>query len=78
MEVMEAPLCAACVVEMELDGVREESVVVQRGLRRVDKVDAGLTRRRWEVKEGRGMGHAHARRPPKVRAYVSYTGISLN
>ncbi|KAF7544538.1 hypothetical protein G7Z17_g9871 [Cylindrodendrum hubeiense] len=66
-EVMEAPLCAACVVEMELDGVKEESVVVQRGLRRVDWVDGGLTRRRWEAKEGRGT-HGHARRPPKSNA----------
>ncbi|KAI8678830.1 hypothetical protein NCS55_00605500 [Fusarium keratoplasticum] len=49
-EVTEAPLCAACVVEAEVDDVREESVVVKRGLRRVERVDGGLTRRRWEAK----------------------------
>lgn len=49
-EVAEAPLCAACVVEAEVDNVREESVVVKRGLRRVERVDGGLTRRRWEAK----------------------------
>ncbi|KAI5465481.1 hypothetical protein BGZ63DRAFT_399942 [Mariannaea sp. PMI_226] len=63
-EVLEAPLCAACVVEMEMDGVREENMLVQRGLRRMDKVDGGLTRARWEAK--RGAAHAHARRPLKV------------
>ncbi|KAH7162326.1 hypothetical protein B0J13DRAFT_517594 [Dactylonectria estremocensis] len=72
---MEAPLCTACVVEMELDGVKEESVVVQRGLRRVDKVDGGLTRRRWEAKERekdrRGPGHGHVGRPPKPHARES-------
>ncbi|UPK89988.1 hypothetical protein LCI18_000923 [Fusarium solani-melongenae] len=49
-EVTEAPLCAACVVEAEVNDVREESVVVKRGLRRVERVDGGLTRRRWEAK----------------------------
>jgi hypothetical protein len=37
-------------VEAEVDDVREESVVVKRGLRRVERVDGGLTRRRWEAK----------------------------
>ncbi|KAF5976657.1 hypothetical protein FCOIX_6933 [Fusarium coicis] len=48
-EVTEVPLCAACVVEVEVDGVKEDSVV-KRGLRRVEKVDGGLTRKRWEAK----------------------------
>jgi len=48
-EVNEVPLCAACVVEVEIDGVKEESVAVRRGLRRVEKVDGGLTRKRWEA-----------------------------
>ncbi|KAJ3513071.1 hypothetical protein NM208_g15236 [Fusarium decemcellulare] len=55
-EVYEVPLCAACVVESEVDGVREESVIVQTGLRRVERVDGGLTRRRWEAKEGEKRG----------------------
>ncbi|KAH6897193.1 hypothetical protein B0T10DRAFT_178964 [Thelonectria olida] len=62
---MEAPLCAACVVEMEMDGVREEKVVVQRGLRRVDQVDGGLTRARWEAKRVAAHTRTHQRRPPK-------------
>lgn len=45
----EVPLCAACVVEIEVDGVKEDNVV-KRGLRRVEKVDGGLTRKRWEAK----------------------------
>ncbi|KAF4967189.1 hypothetical protein FSARC_5222 [Fusarium sarcochroum] len=49
-EVTEVPLCAACAVEVEVDGVKEESVVVNRGLRRIEKVDGGLTRKRWEAK----------------------------
>ncbi|KAJ9425587.1 hypothetical protein QL093DRAFT_1267437 [Fusarium oxysporum] len=48
-EVTEVPLCAACVVEIEVDGVKEDNVV-KRGLRRVEKVDGGLTRKRWEAK----------------------------
>ncbi|KAM0562081.1 hypothetical protein ACHAPJ_002525 [Fusarium lateritium] len=48
-EVDEVPLCAACVVEVEVDGVKEERVVVERGLRRIEKVDGGLTRKRWET-----------------------------
>jgi hypothetical protein len=48
-EVNEVPLCAAYVVEVEVDGVKEESAVVKRGLRRVEKVDGGLTRKRWEA-----------------------------
>ncbi|KAF4978569.1 hypothetical protein FZEAL_5073 [Fusarium zealandicum] len=55
-EVTEAPLCAACVVEAEVEGVREERVIVQRGLRRVERVDGGLTTRRWEVKDGEKRG----------------------
>lgn len=47
-EVSEAPLCAVCVVEAEIDGVSEEAVL-RRGLRRVDKMDGGVTRKRWEV-----------------------------
>jgi hypothetical protein len=48
-EVTEVPLCAACVVEVEVDGVTDQNVVVKRGLRRVEKVDGGLTRKRWEA-----------------------------
>ncbi|PTD10235.1 hypothetical protein FCULG_00008719 [Fusarium culmorum] len=48
-EVDKVPLCAAYVVELELDGVKEETAVIKRGLRRVEKVDGGLTRKRWEA-----------------------------
>lgn len=60
-EVAEAPLCAVCVVEMEVDGVREEGIV-QRGLRRTERFDGGVTRKRWEFN---GLG---LRRSPKVGA----------
>ena len=49
-EVHEVPLCAACVVETELDGLGEETIV-QRGLRRVERLDGGVTRKRYEEKE---------------------------
>ncbi|CAF3469103.1 unnamed protein product [Fusarium graminearum] len=48
-EVDKVPLCAAYVVELELDGVKEETAVIKRGLRRVEKLDGGLTRKRWEA-----------------------------
>lgn len=44
----EAPLCAVCVVEAEVDGVSEDAVM-RRGLRRVDRMDGGVTRKRWEL-----------------------------
>lgn len=65
-EVTEVPLCVVCVVEAEVDGLEEEAVV-QRGLRRVDKVDGGVTRKRWEVKEkARGSKATRTRRTVKV------------
>ncbi|CAJ0553502.1 Ff.00g120140.m01.CDS01 [Fusarium sp. VM40] len=48
-EVTEVPLCAVCVVEVEVDRVTDQNVVVKRGLKRVEKVDGGLTRKRWEA-----------------------------
>lgn len=53
-EVTEVPLCAACVVEVEVDGVTDQNVAVKRVLRRVEKVDGGLTRKRWEANTGEG------------------------
>ncbi|KAF4457486.1 hypothetical protein F53441_536 [Fusarium austroafricanum] len=62
-EVSEVPLCAACVVEVEVDEVKEESIVVNRGLRRVEKVDAGLTRKRWEAKNSDKNSKSSAPQP---------------
>ncbi|KAK7225531.1 hypothetical protein V2G26_013534 [Clonostachys chloroleuca] len=50
-ELTEAPICAPCMVDSEVDGVNEE-VLVKRGLRRVERYDAGVTRKRWEEREG--------------------------
>lgn len=50
-EIDEVPLCANCVVETEIDEL-DGGMVVQKGLRRVDRIDGGLTRRRWEVRQG--------------------------
>ncbi|KAL7626619.1 hypothetical protein AAE478_003392 [Parahypoxylon ruwenzoriense] len=50
-EITEVPACANCVVECEVDSV-DRQTVVQRALRRVDKVDGGLTRKRWEKGHG--------------------------
>jgi hypothetical protein len=48
-EVAEAPLCAVCVVEAEIDDLDEDDIL-HRGLRRIDGVDGGVTRKRWEMK----------------------------
>ena len=66
-EVIEPPLCAVCVVECEVDGL-DRGAVLQRGLRRIDRVDGGLTRRRWELGGDQMIykGAATLSRNPKV------------
>jgi hypothetical protein len=59
-EVAEAPLCAVCVVEVEIDDL-DEDAIFHRGLRRIDGVDGGVTRKRWELKS------------PKVRSMILIT-----
>ncbi|KAK3368234.1 hypothetical protein B0H63DRAFT_564974 [Podospora didyma] len=49
-EIAEVPLCANCLVEVDIDGLDERSVV-QKGLRKVDRVEGGLSRQRWEARE---------------------------
>lgn len=61
-EVDKIPLCALCVVETEIDGLGEEGVV-QKGLRRVERLDGGVTRKRYEEKERRKRRAA----PDKVK-----------
>lgn len=62
-ETDQVPLCKACWIEVQgedgLGGDDDEEksgdlekVVVKKGLERIDKVDGGLTRRRWEMREG--------------------------
>ncbi|KAI1417515.1 hypothetical protein F5Y13DRAFT_201117 [Hypoxylon sp. FL1857] len=51
-EIAQVPTCANCVVECEIDSANEQ-VVVQNALRRMDKVDGGMARKRWERKDGR-------------------------
>lgn len=62
-EIDQVPLCKACLVEVEgkegledgnKDGEKRdlEKVLVRQGLERIDKVDGGLTRQRWEMREG--------------------------
>lgn len=53
-------MCSTCVLEIEESGTREETIV-QRGLRRVERLDGGVTRKRFEEMEGRPP-----RRPPQV------------
>ncbi|KAK3682738.1 hypothetical protein B0T22DRAFT_494391, partial [Podospora appendiculata] len=65
-EIAEVPLCANCTVEVDVDGLDEMSVV-QKGLRRLEKVDGGLSRKRWEgmreneVAGGKRNIHLHKR-----------------
>ncbi|KAI1337913.1 hypothetical protein F5Y15DRAFT_425339 [Xylariaceae sp. FL0016] len=51
-EVEEVPMCAHCVVQCEGD---DEDAITQRASRRVERVDGGLGRKRWE----RGYGHGN-------------------
>ncbi|KAK1779267.1 hypothetical protein QBC45DRAFT_351540, partial [Copromyces sp. CBS 386.78] len=63
-EIDQVPLCKACLVEVEVEGKERlggdedgekkdlEKVMVMKGLERIDRVDGGLTRRRWEMREG--------------------------
>lgn len=45
-ETLQSPLCALCAVECELDSLDEQGIL-QRGLKRIDLIDGGVTRRRW-------------------------------
>lgn len=51
-EITEVPTCANCKVACEIDTVNQQTVV-QNVLRRVDRIDGGMARQRWE----RGNGH---------------------
>jgi hypothetical protein len=59
-DIMEVPQCANCMVEVELDSL-DQDTVVQKALRRVDKADGGLTRLRWERREGIISRSAHGK-----------------
>lgn len=61
-EVEETPLCANCVVEIEVDEVADDEVL-QTGLQRIEKADGGLTRERHGLK-GRERA-ATVKRVPK-------------
>ncbi|KAK3322606.1 hypothetical protein B0H66DRAFT_531939 [Apodospora peruviana] len=54
------PLCANCMVEVDMDGL-DDMAVVRRSLRRVDRVDAdgGLSRYRWETGKRTTATHHH-------------------
>lgn len=52
-EVEQIPLCGRCVWEVSVDGLDQEAVV-ERGLKRIDQADGGLSRRRREVNLGNG------------------------
>ncbi|GKT43939.1 uncharacterized protein ColSpa_04120 [Colletotrichum spaethianum] len=68
-EVDVPPLCAACYLGMEGEDV------MQQGLKRVEKVDGGLSRARWDAGEARA---GHLRRAPAsfrgVARFCAYTG----
>ncbi|KAI1640986.1 hypothetical protein F4809DRAFT_660580 [Biscogniauxia mediterranea] len=54
-EIEDIPMCAHCVVSCEVEDEPDREQVAQRALRRVDRVDGGLSRKRWE-RERRGDG----------------------
>ena len=73
-EVMKPPLCALCLVEIEVDGLSEEAVV-QKGLRRVEVVDGGVTKKRWAMKDGQRR-LKHSKQSPEVRS-EPFTGVEM-
>ncbi|KAM7186908.1 hypothetical protein V8F20_011189 [Naviculisporaceae sp. PSN 640] len=46
-EIDQVPLCANCMADVDANQLDERSVV-QKGLRRMDQTDSGMSRRRWE------------------------------
>ncbi|KAI0128729.1 hypothetical protein BJ170DRAFT_721465 [Xylariales sp. AK1849] len=50
-ETTDIPLCANCVVDTELDSPGQ-GTVVQKALKRIDMADGGMSRKRWEQREG--------------------------
>lgn len=69
-EVTLPPLCAMCMVEVEIDGLSEEAVV-QKGLRRTEVVDGGVTKKRWALKDGQRTRPKDAGRSSGVRSQPS-------
>ncbi|KAG6002417.1 hypothetical protein E4U54_000888 [Claviceps lovelessii] len=51
-ESLQAPLCALCAADCDADSLDEHGVL-ERGLKRIDLVDGGVTRRRWIEKSRR-------------------------
>ncbi|KAI1502699.1 hypothetical protein F5X99DRAFT_407775 [Biscogniauxia marginata] len=51
-EIQEIPMCGNCVISCEIDSL-DRNAVAQKALRRVDRVDGGLSRKRWE-RQGHG------------------------
>ncbi|KAG5978770.1 hypothetical protein E4U55_005962 [Claviceps digitariae] len=58
-EILQPPLCALCAVACDVDSLDEQDIL-QRGLKRIDMVDGGLTRRRWIEKSRQQMGDEQA------------------
>lgn len=50
-EIQDVPLCAYCIADIEADKL-DHGEVVQKALRRTEKTDGGLSRSRWERKQG--------------------------
>lgn len=50
-EIAEIPACANCVVGSRIDKTNQQNVV-QNVLRRVDRIDGGMARQRWEKRNG--------------------------
>lgn len=50
-EITEVPTCANCLLGCETDST-DQKTIVHNALRRVDRADGGLARKRWEKKDG--------------------------
>lgn len=69
-EMMEPPLCALCITKCEVDGLDGDDVL-QKGLKRIDLVDGGVTRRRWAEKTCPRLESFRAERAVAVRFVAS-------
>ncbi|KAG6041366.1 hypothetical protein E4U41_004776 [Claviceps citrina] len=79
-EMAQAPLCALCAVGCEVDSLDGRGIL-ERGLRRIDLVDGGVTRRRWidKSRQQTPLGHGgHDDHQKKGMASVPMFWVNMN
>jgi hypothetical protein len=71
-EASEVPLCAACVVDAEIDDLSREQIL-ERGLERIGEVDKGLTACRRQDRE---VSHNRSTPTTSLEAHEQVSGMS--